>query len=237
MLTFYTSTFEEYYTGKLVLPIINGPSEGLLMGASLSFVSGIWGQDFWHGTEFYDQVAPFLPSFVDDSWIPNPVKNYDIIVFLSLACLTKEVMEKVVFVVRGYGLQSLRNFLPIVLLLFYTFALVAKDPAIFWNHERLCFHYCACIFVDMTTNLMLDHMTKKSYNPYRICLAPLVFLGFNGNHRFLTESQVDIFLWASAIITVCYVARNIVCVIDDICKCLGIWCFDIVTPYPKIKKS
>ena len=35
---FYISTWEEYYTGSLVLPIINGPSEGLILGASLSVI-------------------------------------------------------------------------------------------------------------------------------------------------------------------------------------------------------
>ena len=32
---FYFSTWEEYYTGALVLPVINGPSEGLILGAGV----------------------------------------------------------------------------------------------------------------------------------------------------------------------------------------------------------
>jgi len=32
---FYVATWEEYYVGDLVLPIINGPSEGVLLGVML----------------------------------------------------------------------------------------------------------------------------------------------------------------------------------------------------------
>lgn len=32
---FYVATWEEYYVGKLVLPIINGPAEGVLMGVMI----------------------------------------------------------------------------------------------------------------------------------------------------------------------------------------------------------
>lgn len=32
---FFVATWEEYYIGDLVLPIINGPSEGVLVGVTL----------------------------------------------------------------------------------------------------------------------------------------------------------------------------------------------------------
>ena len=32
---FYVATWEEYYVGQLVLPIINGPSEGVLIGVAI----------------------------------------------------------------------------------------------------------------------------------------------------------------------------------------------------------
>lgn len=32
---FYVATWEEYYVGKLVLPIINGPAEGVLLGVAI----------------------------------------------------------------------------------------------------------------------------------------------------------------------------------------------------------
>lgn len=32
---FYVATWEEYYTHELILPIINGPSEGVALGVGL----------------------------------------------------------------------------------------------------------------------------------------------------------------------------------------------------------
>ena len=231
MLTFYTSTFEEFFTGKLVLPIINGPNEGLLMGASLSLFSGLLGQEYWHGTDVFDKIASFLPL---SKLTSVPVKNYDIIVCLTLITLTKEVTEKLFFVTRGYGLKSLKNFLPISALMVFTFQVVYNDNGIFVRNQRTCFHFCACIFVDMTTNLMLDHMTKQKYNPARLCLAPLILL--HPLSEIATEVQVDRFILASSIAIFCHVSRNVIAVIDDICNILGIWCFDIITPHPEKKK-
>ena len=37
---FYVATWEEYYVGKLVLPIINGPAEGVLMGVMICKYTG-----------------------------------------------------------------------------------------------------------------------------------------------------------------------------------------------------
>lgn len=46
-LPFYFQTWEEYYVGKMVLPIVNGPSEGLFIIAIFSFISGYYGTAFW----------------------------------------------------------------------------------------------------------------------------------------------------------------------------------------------
>jgi ethanolaminephosphotransferase len=44
---FYYQTWEEYYTGTMVLPAFNGPSEGLVVIAIFSFISAILGSQFW----------------------------------------------------------------------------------------------------------------------------------------------------------------------------------------------
>mmetsp|Transcript_41907 Transcript_41907/g.94681 ORF Transcript_41907/g.94681 Transcript_41907/m.94681 type:complete len:436 (-) Transcript_41907:139-1446(-) len=43
---FFTNTWEEYHTGSMILPVVNGPSEGLLIAAALNVA--VWGGgDFW----------------------------------------------------------------------------------------------------------------------------------------------------------------------------------------------
>lgn len=45
--SFYIQTWEEYYVGSMILPIFNGPSEGLLITASIGVVGGIVGPRFF----------------------------------------------------------------------------------------------------------------------------------------------------------------------------------------------
>jgi hypothetical protein len=44
---FYTATWEEWHTGAMVLPKINGPSEGLLIVAALNLVTWWQGPAWW----------------------------------------------------------------------------------------------------------------------------------------------------------------------------------------------
>jgi ethanolaminephosphotransferase len=57
---FFVSTWEEYHTGALILPVVNGPNEGLLGGALVSLTSWYYGPQFWQQASAWDQL--FLPA-------------------------------------------------------------------------------------------------------------------------------------------------------------------------------
>lgn len=44
---FFLNTWEEYYTGELILPIVNGPTEGLIVGAGILWWTAWAGPDWW----------------------------------------------------------------------------------------------------------------------------------------------------------------------------------------------
>jgi ethanolaminephosphotransferase len=44
---FYFQTWEEYYTGTMVLPSFNGPTEGLLMAVGMCVISYFKGPEWW----------------------------------------------------------------------------------------------------------------------------------------------------------------------------------------------
>jgi len=125
MIPFYTATWEEYYTGALVLPVINGPNEGILMGAALSVASFLWGASYWHtyswneawlgkGIDFVVSMCPAQLAAV----VPElGFKNYEILVGLGLGCAMQELILKSVSVVKSHGLLTLVNQLPFVVLL------------------------------------------------------------------------------------------------------------------------
>jgi ethanolaminephosphotransferase len=45
---FYTQGWEEFYREEMVLPVVNGPTEGLLVAMSLCVFSFFYGSEFWH---------------------------------------------------------------------------------------------------------------------------------------------------------------------------------------------
>jgi hypothetical protein len=45
--TFFFNTWEEYYTGKLELPLIHGVSEGCVVCCAICIWTGIYGQNIW----------------------------------------------------------------------------------------------------------------------------------------------------------------------------------------------
>jgi ethanolaminephosphotransferase len=53
---FFMATWEEYYTGTLALPIVNGPNEGLAIMYLVYIGTAIVGPDVW------TQPNPLLPQ-------------------------------------------------------------------------------------------------------------------------------------------------------------------------------
>lgn len=57
---FYFSTLEEYYTGELYLPLINGANEGSIAIASFFLISGVFGNDlFFQTVTIYNQTYKY----------------------------------------------------------------------------------------------------------------------------------------------------------------------------------
>ena len=237
MIAFYISTWEQYYTGKLILPPFNGPSEGLVLGASLSLISFICGPMFWQKTSLVDGVIQdytkilHLETF---SWMEGRVRNMDLIVVASVVGLVQEVLIKMFQVVRTYGLSTLRTVLPNLILAGATLAMVHLDPTIFLRRPRTMMHLISGLFTEMTTQLMLDHMVEEGFElRKRWCLFPQIFLvGWMMSGSYSVEAFDTVLLVYSTGLWI-YLAFRIRIQIHEICDVLGIWCFDIVTPHPK----
>ena len=235
MVAFYISTWEQYYTGKLILPPFNGPSEGLVMGASLSIISYFWGPMYWQSTSLADgAIAQF--GWSNATNLEGRVRNMDLIIFASIAGLAQEVVLKSIFVVRTYGMQTLRTLLPNVLLVVSTLAMVHYDSTILLRRPRIMMHLISGLFTEMTTQLMLDHMVEENFEVRkRWCLFPQVILaaclmlGVSALSIELLDTILLVYttgLWV-------YLAFKIRVQIYEICDVLGIYCFDIVTQHPK----
>ncbi|KAK4530881.1 hypothetical protein CCYA_CCYA06G1738 [Cyanidiococcus yangmingshanensis] len=58
MMPFFFATLEEYFTGALVLREVNGPNEGLLLMQFLTWITAVFGPEFWRQLV----VVPLVPG-------------------------------------------------------------------------------------------------------------------------------------------------------------------------------
>ena len=73
---FYINTWEEYYTGTLVLPIINGPTEGLIIAAGCHVFTAYAGADWWLSETFLSVPKEWLGTALEidtflNQYLPN----------------------------------------------------------------------------------------------------------------------------------------------------------------------
>ncbi len=235
MVAFYTSTWEEYYTHKLILPVFNGPSEGLLIGSLTSFITFFYGRKIWHQTFVYDAIIEALPSSVLESLSPylpeENIYNYNVLATVTLICTIREILSKIIFVVKRHGFSTVKNLVPMSALMVLSKLIVSSDEELFRNNQKVCFLLVGAIFVEMVVGLMFSHMTKGEYKPFRNTLCPMFFL-VSLAHNELPENILEQFLWIYLGGMVMYLALLTFVIIREMCDALGIFCFNITSPHP-----
>jgi len=237
MALFYVATWEEYYTGKLILPIMNGPNEGLVLGALTSLTTFLYGTAYWQSTTWFDTVVqpyimPMLPTILQE-YIPKDfyLRNCDIQVFMACFGFVQETFTKAFFVAKKYGLESLVNLLPFFTLMLCTFMVGMYDPQIWIRMPRTTIHLISGLFVEMSAQLMLDHISNERYQPLRWVLIPLVGLTMLvATNQVHASTHTDDFMLVYTSALWSFLLFKMTLIIHEICTVLNIWCFDIVTP-------
>ncbi|XP_039054684.1 choline/ethanolaminephosphotransferase 1-like [Hibiscus syriacus] len=115
---FYSATWEHYFSNSLILPVVNGPTEGLALIYSLHFMTTIVGAQWW--------AQPFRQSLPFFSWTPfvTELPTYKGAVYLLLPfavlptvfCNIRNV-HKVVKARKGSMLSALAMLYPFVVLM------------------------------------------------------------------------------------------------------------------------
>ncbi|KAL2546307.1 Choline/ethanolaminephosphotransferase 1 [Forsythia ovata] len=115
---FYCATWEHYFTNTLILPAVNGPTEGLMLIYLVHFFTAIVGSEWW--AQHFGKCLPFL------SWIPiiNEVPMYKAVLFLMIVFAVIPTVSfnvynvhKVVQARKGNLLLALAMLYPFVVLL------------------------------------------------------------------------------------------------------------------------
>jgi ethanolaminephosphotransferase len=232
---FYYSTWEEYYTGKLIMPIMNGPNEGLLGAVIVSLISYWYGPMYWHQYDWWDSIIT-IGSIVPTSFgIPvitiRPLRNADLFIIITAICMLQEIVIKTSTIVRKYSYTALFHLLPFITLPICTILISYKDYTILTTMPRTSIHLSSILFVEMTTDLMLVHMTKQTYPllQQRYVLYPLILftLCVVTNCWPSTIISTNHFLILYTTISGIYVLIKSSVLIHEMCLVLNIWCFKL----------
>jgi ethanolaminephosphotransferase len=231
---FYIATWEHFYTGELVLPIVNGPSEGLLGTALLSFVSYWFGSEYWQQTGVFDSLLSAFPALNAVAKYTK-LRNCDLIVTAVSLGILQEIILKFAAVTRNHK-GSAVGLIPLLVLALCYLVIGYVDPSVWLDIPRTSLHLSMVLFVEMATELMLAHVTAQPFVPWRWQVAPLVgitvWVVVFGNSEGL---QYTIMGYAGAMGA--YLLMKCRCVIREMCDVLEIWCFDIVTPHYRVRKQ
>ncbi|GLE10267.1 hypothetical protein PINS_up022346 [Pythium insidiosum] len=142
-MVFFMATWEEYYTGTLALPIINGPNEGLAIMYSCYFAT----------------ANVFLPT----------LRNNEAFVILLFVSAVGQSLLSAVIAMRSLNrkrdsIPALLGITPFAALLGLSALWVLWSPSdIFVDHPRLIMWTVGLIFAKMAMHMMLAHMCEEPF--------------------------------------------------------------------------
>ncbi|KAF4320629.1 hypothetical protein BBO99_00004803 [Phytophthora kernoviae] len=153
-MVFFMATWEEYYTGTLALPIINGPNEGLLIMYSIYIGTAIVGPQFW------TQQNIIFPE----------LHNNHVFVLITITSALGQCLLSVVVAICSLerkakdGAAALLGITPFIALVFLSALWVLWSPSdVFTDHPRLLVWTVGLVFTKMVMHMMLSHMCEEPY--------------------------------------------------------------------------
>ena len=227
--TFFLNTWEEYYVGELVLPIIHGVSEGTLLIDYLCFVSGI------DGTKYYLKNSEWFGIKRSDLLGVVVVIGGTMFGFLSIIGVLRRIPKKNV----GSALKN-----TIILGLFFLALLSIQflgDSVILKKYPRFLIVVFGFLFAKLMGILQLSHILGAPFNPYRpIFLVPIfsllihnVFYYFTGLNLLVSIDAVIIGVFIFNVISW---AHFVYFCSEEICELCNIHRFVLGKRYPDRKQ-
>ena len=226
-LPFVCATWEEYYTGQLVLAEVNGPTDGVFLCIVFCFIAG-WSPTFW--TAPFQQHLPLLAHTPI-----GPLATHWFVIGGGWLSVAATVLGNCREVAKRASLPSAAlTLLPFLTLHLTALAWLWWSPTgLFERHPRVFLFACGFLFCNLVCKLMLAHITAQRYKPWRSVLVPwLVGVGavFGANRLRkggIGERGEDVVLYALLLSNFVFWLHFTVFVIAEITDILGIHAFSI----------
>jgi ethanolaminephosphotransferase len=222
---FYLNNWEEYVTGVMSLPIINGINEGTFIIVFLECLTGCIGQDYLNKKEYIIFGKHILFNTFISSLACGAGIFFGIISIFKVRQL--ESKEK--------RINALIDIFPFIYFLAGFFCIIyLTDSKISENYPQLLLVSFGFQFAKMLGLLQLAHLMGVRYNPYNLVfiLPNLCYIihsicyHFSKNQRILYFTIDDLIIIFSIVNFLSWLHFVYFCS-DEMCKILGIYRFKI----------
>ncbi|KAI9923200.1 hypothetical protein PsorP6_002277 [Peronosclerospora sorghi] len=153
-MVFFMATWEEYYTGTLALPIINGPNEGVFIMYTIYITTAFVGPTVW------SQPNILFPK----------LNNNHVFVLFTIVSATVQCFCSAVIAIRSMerkakdGAAAMIGIMPFIALILLSALWVFWSPSdVFTDHPRLLIWTVGLLFAKMVMHMMLSHMCEEPY--------------------------------------------------------------------------
>ncbi|KAF5770552.1 putative transferase [Helianthus annuus] len=233
---FYGATWEHYFTNTLILPAVNGPTEGLMLIYMAHFFTSIVGAEWW--------AQAFGKSFPLLSWVPfiNGIPTSEVVLlFMVLFAVIPTVsfnvqnVYKVVQSRKGSMLNALAMLVPFCVLLAVIILWDFMSPSdLIGNYPHMVVMGTGLAFGFLVGRMVLAHLcdepkglktgmsTSLFYLP--LAIANTLTARLNDGVPLIDEKWV---LLGFCIYTAVLYLHFATSVIHEITTALGIYCFRI----------
>ncbi|KAM1108903.1 hypothetical protein ACFX13_008488 [Malus domestica] len=233
---FYFATWESYFTNTLILPAVNGPTEGLMLIYLAHFFTAIVGSEWW--ALQFGKSLPFL------SWVPilSEIPTYKAVLYLMIAfavipTLTFNVsnVHKVVQARKASMILALAMIYPFLVLLVGVLAWGYLSPAdIVGNYPHLVVLGSGLAFGYLVGRLILAHLCDEPKGLKTGMCMSLLYLPFAIANALTAKLNDGVPLVDESLVLLGYCAFTATLylhfatsVIHEITTALGIYCFRI----------
>ena len=222
---FYLNNWEEYVTGVMSLPIINGINEGTFVIVFLECLTGCIGQDYLNKKEYIIFGKHILFNTFISSLACGAGIFFGIISIFKVRQL--ESKEK--------RINALIDVFPFIYFLAGFFCIIyLTDSKISENYPQLLLVSFGFQFAKMLGLLQLAHLMGVRYNPYNLVfilpnlcyIIHSIFYYFSKNQRILYFTIDDLIIIFSIVNFLSWLHFVYFCS-DEMCKILGIYRFKI----------
>lgn len=263
---FFLNTWEQYHLKKFILPIINGPSEGLVLAIITMIVAGVY------GPEVYSQPCTVLPGFMTALYTPvvrmlrtldipgktdvnAPLSYFDVLMMTSGCIMTVTVLMNTLNVVVHimsqkdkrpiHAIRALGHQVPTWILSLFATAWVGLPAcrSAVQAHPYMWTITSGCIFADLTAKLMVAHTCDQKYRPnYSALIAYGVAPVFEYFRQFSSDSgealvSPTVMLYASYLVAAASLSHFFFFAVRELARILEIDVFDSTKQRMRARKQ